>query len=134
MTKCFGDLIGQTIEVYVDDIIVKSKRADQVIADLEKTFAKLRANNIKLNPKKCVFGVPKGMLLGFIVFEHGIEANPVKILAIMKMGLILNLRGVQKITGCLAALSRFISRLDEQGLPLYRLLKKTNWFMWTPEA
>ena len=56
MLKCFGNLIGRTIEAYVDDIVVKSKRADQVIADLEQTFAKLRANGIKLNPEKCVFG------------------------------------------------------------------------------
>jgi len=64
------------------------------MADLEQTFRKLRENDIKLNPKKCIFGVPRGMLLGFIVSEHGIEANPEKILAIMKMGLIPNLRGV----------------------------------------
>ena len=61
--KCFRDLIGWTIEAYVDDIVVKSKWADHLIADLEQTFAKLRANGIKLNPEKCVFGVPRGMLL-----------------------------------------------------------------------
>ena len=66
--------------------MVKSKRANQVIADLEQTFAKLRANNIKLNPEKCVFGVPRGMLLGFIISERGIEANPEKISAIMRIG------------------------------------------------
>ena len=86
MLKYFRDLIGRTIEAYVDDIVVKSKWADQVMADLEQTFAKLYANGIKLNPKKCVFGVPRGMLLGFIVFEYGINANPKKILAIMRMG------------------------------------------------
>ena len=56
MLKCFDDLIGQTIEAYIDDIVVKSKPADQVMADLEQTFTKLRANNIKLNPEKCIFG------------------------------------------------------------------------------
>ena len=66
--------------------MVKSKWADQVIADLEQTFAKLRANDIKINPEKCIFGVPRGMLLGFIVSEHGIEANPEKISAITRMG------------------------------------------------
>ena len=66
--------------------MVKSKQADQVIANLEQTFMKLKANSIKLNPEKCVFGVPKGMLLGFIVSEHGIEANLEKISAIMRMG------------------------------------------------
>ena len=75
MLNYFGDLIGRTVEAYVDDIVVKSKRAEHLVADLEQTFAKLRANGIKLNPEKCVFGVPRGMLLGFIVSERGIEAN-----------------------------------------------------------
>ena len=94
MLKCFGDLIGWTIEAYVDDIVVKSKWADHLIADLEQTFAKLRANGIKLNPEKCIFRVPRGMLLGFIVSECGIEANPEKISAIMRMGPIQNIKGV----------------------------------------
>ena len=64
------------------------------MANLEQTFKKLWENSIKLNPKECVFGVPRGMQLGFIVFEHGIEANPVKISAITKMGPIPNLKGV----------------------------------------
>ena len=68
--------------------MVKSKWADQVIADVDQTFTKLQANDIKLNPKKCVFGLLRGMLLGFIVFECGIEANPEKISAITRMGLI----------------------------------------------
>ena len=134
MLKCFGDLIGWTVEAYVDDIVVKSKQAGHLVADLEQTFVKLQANGIKLNPKKCVFGVPRGMLLSFIVFERGIKANPEKILAITRMGLIQNIKGVQRITGCLAALSRFISRLGKRGLPLYRLLKKADRFEWTSEA
>ena len=77
------------------------------------TFANLRRFNIKLNPKKCVFGVPKGKLLGYIVSERGIEANPEKIMAISNMGPIRYVKGIQRITGCLAALSRFISRLGE---------------------
>ena len=108
MLKCFEDLIGQTIEAYVDDIVVKSKQADQVIADLEQTFVKLRANVIKLNPEKCIFVVSRDMLLGFIVSEHGIEANLENISAVMRMGLIQNIKGVQRVTGCLAALSHFI--------------------------
>ena len=84
------------------------------MADLEQTFRKLRENDIKLNLEKCIFGVPRGMLLGFIVSEHGIEAHTVKISAITKMGPILNMKGVQKVTGCLAVLGHFISRLDER--------------------
>ena len=134
MLKCFRDLIGRTVEAYVDDIVVKSKQADQFITDLEQTFTKLRANGTKLIPEKCVFGVPRGMLLGFIVSEHAIEANPEKISAIMTMGQIQNIKGVQQVVGCLTMLNRFISHLDERGLPLYHLLKKADHFEWTPEA
>ena len=74
------------------------------------------------------------MLLGFIVSERGIEANPEKISAITRMGSIQNIKGVQRVTGCLAALSRFISRLGERSLPLYQLLKKADNFEWTSEA
>jgi hypothetical protein len=88
---------------------------------------------VKLNPEKCVFGVPRGMLLGFIVSERGMEANPDKIVAVTNMGPIKDLKGVQRVMGCLVALSRFISRLCEKGLPLYHLLRKTERFTWIPE-
>jgi hypothetical protein len=74
------------------------------------------------------------MVLGFIVSEHGIEANLEKIAAITKMGPIRDLKGVQRVMGCLVALSRFISRLGNKALPLYRLLKKLEHFSWTLEA
>jgi hypothetical protein len=74
------------------------------------------------------------MLLGFVMSERGIEANPDKISAIMDMGPITNLKGVQRVTGYLAALSRFIARRGERSLPLYKLMKKSDRFTWTPEA
>ena len=74
------------------------------------------------------------MLLGFIVSERGIEANPEKISAITRMGPIQNIKGVQQVMGCLTVLSHFISRLNERGLPLYRLLKKADHFEWTSKA
>ena len=73
-------------------------------------------------------------MLGYNVSERGIEANPKKIMAISNMGPIHNVKGVQRLTGCLAALSQFISQLGEQGMPLYKLLKKTDAFIWTKEA
>ena len=82
-----------------------------------------------MNPKKCVFRVSKGKLLGYIVSERGIEANLEKITAISNKGPIRNVKGVQRLTGCLTALSRFISRLGERGMPLYKLLKKTETFV-----
>jgi hypothetical protein len=105
-----------------------------LINDLDVAFKCLRARNIKLNPEKCVFGVPRGMLLGFIVSERDIEINLEKITAITKMGPIRDLKDVQRVTGCLAALSRFISRIGEKALPLYHLLKKSEHFSWTLEA
>jgi hypothetical protein len=85
MLRVFGDLIRRTVEAYVDDIVVKTRTANDLVADLDATFRCLKKKNIKLNPEKCVFGVPRGMLLGFIVSERGMEANPEKISAITNM-------------------------------------------------
>jgi hypothetical protein len=124
MQHIFRDHIGRTIEAYVDDIVVKTRKADDLVNDLRIAFDCLRANRVKLNPEKCVFEVSRGMLLGYIVSQRGIKPNPEKVTALDRMGPIPDLKGVQKVLGCLAVLSRFISRLDEMGLPLYRLLKK----------
>jgi hypothetical protein len=124
MQHVFGDHIGRTVEAYVDDIVVKTRKADDLVSDLRIAFGCLRANGVKLNPEKCVFGVLRGML----------RANPEKVAALERMGPIRDLKGVQMVLGCLAALSRFISWLGEKGLPLYRLLKKHECFSWTVEA
>jgi hypothetical protein len=121
MRRVFGELIERIIEAYVDDNMVKSKKTGDLVPDSTEVFVKLRQHGVKLNPKKCVFGVPRGMLLVFVVSERGIEANLEKISAIMDMGPIKNLKGVQRVMGCLAALSRFIARLGERSLPLYNL-------------
>ena len=89
---------------------------------------------MKLNPKKCTFGVPVGKLLGFLVSSRGIEAKPTNIRAIDSMRLPGCLKDIQKFTGCLASLSRFVSRLGEKALPLYQLMKKSDRFVWTPQA
>jgi hypothetical protein len=128
MQHVFGEHIGPTVEAYVDDIVVKTKKISNLINDLDVAFKCLRAKNIKLNPEKYVFGIPRGMLLGFIISKHGIEANLEKIAVITKMGPIRDLKGVQRVTGCLATLSRFISRLSKKALPLYRLLRKSEHF------
>jgi hypothetical protein len=86
MQHVFGKHIGPIIEAYVDDIVVKSKKVSDLVDDLDIAFKCLKEKNIRLNPDKCVFGVPRGMLLGFIVSERGIEANPEKISTITKMG------------------------------------------------
>jgi hypothetical protein len=117
MQHVFGDHIGRTVEAYVDEIVVKTRKADDLVSDLSIAFGCLRANGVKLNPEKCVFGVPRGMLLGYIVSQRGIEVNPEKVAALERMGQIRDLKGVQRVLGCLAALSRFVSRLGEKGLP-----------------
>ena len=98
----------------MDDIMVKSRKATDLVDDLKIAFKCLNEKGIKLNPEKCVFGVPRGMLLGFIVSKHGIEANPEKVSAVTNMGPIRDLKGVQRVMGCLVALSPFISRLGKK--------------------
>jgi hypothetical protein len=109
MSKTFGDLIRDRVEVYVDDIVVKTKRGSTLVEDLTLVFDKLRATRTKLNPDKCIFGVSAGKLLGFLVSHRGIEANPKKIKAIEAMRPPTHIKDVQKLTGSLVALSRFIS-------------------------
>jgi hypothetical protein len=132
MRRVFGELIGRIIEAYFDNIVVKSKKTGDLVPDLTEVFVKLRQHEVKLNTEKCIFRAPRGMLLGFVVSERDIEANP-EISAIMDMGPIKNLKGVQRVTGCLAALNRFIARPRERSLPLYKLIKKSDNFTWTPK-
>jgi hypothetical protein len=134
MSKTFGDLIRDRVEVYVDDIVVKTKRGSTLVEDLTLVFDKLCATRTRLNPDKCVFGVSAGKLLGFLVSHRGIEANPEKIKAIEVMRPPARIKDVQKLMGSLAALSRFISRLAERALPFFRLLQKSSPFSWTEEA
>ena len=134
MSKTFGDLIRDRVEVYVDDIVVKTKRGSTLVEDLTLVFDKLRATRTKLNPEKCVFGVSVGKLLGFLVSHRGIEANREKIKAIETMRPPARIKDVQKLMGSLAALSRFISRLAERALPFFKLLWKSDPFSWTEEA
>jgi hypothetical protein len=134
MSKTFGDLIRDRIEIYVDDIMVKTKRGSTLVEDLTLVFDKLRATRTKLNPDKCVFGVFAGKLLGFLVSHRGIEANPEKIRAIEAMRPPARIKDIQKLMGSLAALSRFISRLAERALPFFKLLRRSSPFSWTEEV
>ena len=85
MTQVFGEHIGRTVEDYVDDIVVKSRKASDLVDDLEVAFKCLREKGIKLNPEKCVRG-PSRHALGIHVSEHGIKANPEKVSAVTSMG------------------------------------------------
>ena len=82
---CLDQQIGRNIEAYIDNVVVKSRTADNLITDLEETFANLKNYRWKLNPSKCIFGIPSDILLGYIVSARGIEPNPDKVSAITKM-------------------------------------------------
>jgi hypothetical protein len=132
--KCLESQIGKNVEAYVDDVVVKTTNEENLIADLTQTFANLRVYRWKLNPEKCVFSVPSGKLLGFMVSHCGIEANPTKVDAICRMNRPTGKKYAMKLTGMMAALGRFISKLGEKGLPFFKLLKKFDKFKWTDEA
>ena len=107
---CLDKQIGKTVEAYVDDAVIKTRHVESLIDGLRLTFDNLRTYDIKLNPEKCVFGVPAGKLLRFIISNKGIEANPAKIRALSQLATLTNLKQVQKLAGWVEALSRFISR------------------------
>jgi hypothetical protein len=125
---CLVDHWGKQVEAYVDDVVIKIENSENFIEDPQEFFNSLRRYRWKLNPEKCVFGVPAGKLLGFIVSNWGIEANPEKIEGIMRMEPPWSQKKVQRLTGCMAVLSRFISRLGEKGMSFYKLLKKVDKF------
>ena len=115
-------------------MVIKSKTADTLIANLEETFANLKRYRWKLNPSKCIFGVPSGILLGYIISARGIEPNPDKVSTITNMKRPMSVKDVQKLIGCMAALSRFISRLGEKELPFFKLLKASERFSWSEDV
>jgi hypothetical protein len=115
-------------------VVVKSQKDKGLISDLVDTFDNLRKFKMKLNTENCTFGMPSGKLLGYVVSHHRIDPNPEKVSAITKMMPPESLHDVQKLMGCMAALSRFISRLDVRGLPFFKHLKEQDKFQWTQEA
>jgi hypothetical protein len=117
---------------YVDDIIVKSTKQENHVADLQETFANFRQAGLKLNPEKCVFGMKKGKFLGCLVLTKGIEANPSKIEAILWMEPPNSKNGAQRLAGRLVSLNRFISRSVERNLPFFEILKSAEVFQWDP--
>ena len=103
MQSSLGSHLGRNVEAYIDDIVVKTRYKDSLIQDLHETFENLRRVNFKLNPDKCVFGVPSGKLLGFLVSHRGIEANLDKIQAIERMEAPRRVKNVQHINGWITA-------------------------------
>ncbi|CAL2276959.1 unnamed protein product [Prunus armeniaca] len=119
----FAPLIGNTMEVYVDDMLVKSGTTDQYISNLSAMFTILKQYKMRLNPTKCAFGVASGKFLGFMISQRGIEANPVKIKAILDMAIPKTIKDIQSLTGRVAALTKFISKATDRYAPFFKALK-----------
>ncbi|XP_013658791.1 uncharacterized protein LOC106363622 [Brassica napus] len=134
VNRIFSEQLGKTMEVYIDDMLVKSLDEHDHVSHLEECFAKLNAHNMKLNPAKCRFAVASGEFLGYLVTCRGIEANPKQINALIEMVSPKKKREVQRLTGRVAALNRFISRSTDKCLPFYDTLKGNKKFEWSKEC
>ncbi|XP_027169433.1 uncharacterized protein LOC113769160 [Coffea eugenioides] len=134
MTTLFHDMIHKEMEVYVDDIIIKSKKVEHHLVDLKKLFERLRKYNLKLNPAKCAFGAPAGKLLGFIVSKKGIEIDPAKIKAIRDMPIPKSQKDVKSFLGKINFIGRFIAQLTSTCEPLFKLLKKNAPMDWNEDC
>ena len=124
----FADKIGRTMEVYIDDMLVKYLEPENHISHVQQAFFTLRKYNMKLNPAKCSFGVSSSKFIGYIVTHRGIEANLEQIRAIYLILSPKSVKEVQNLTGRIAALSRFISRLSNKSHAFFGTLKNPKGF------
>ena len=133
MTRMFRDKIGRTVETYIDDMVVKSKQEVWHVEDLRGVFDVLRQHKLRLNAKKCAFGVEAGKFLGYLITGQGIEVNPDQIEVVKCLKPPSNPKEVQLLTDMLAALNRFISKFANRCRPFYQLLRKWKGFQWDDE-
>ena len=126
--------MGKSIEVYIDDMVVNSKLVSNHVRDLGDVFGILRKYRLRLDVSKCSFGVGSGKFLGYMVTHRGIEVSPDQIRAIHSLEPPQNPKEVQKLTGMIAALNRFISRSANKCRPFFLLLNKWKVFEWTEEC
>ena len=131
VNRMFQEEIGKTMEVYIDDMLIKSEREEDHIEHMKKCFGILRKFGMKLNPTKCTFGVRGGKFLGYMVTERGIEANPEKIKAILDLEHPKNRGEAQSLIGKIISLNRFIAKSAERSLPFFKTLRKNKKFEWT---
>ena len=134
MTRMFKPQLGKNIEIYIDDMLVKSKVVSEHLEDLGGTFNVLRRHKLRLNASKCSFGVGSGKFLGYMVTHRKIEVNPDQIKAINDLKPPRNAKEVQKLTGMIAALNRFISRSANRYRPFYLLINKWKGFEWSEDC
>ncbi|XP_014497027.1 uncharacterized protein LOC106758609 [Vigna radiata var. radiata] len=134
MNKIFADQMGRCLDVYVDDMVVRSAQGDQHLQDLEEVFKQVRRYGMRLNPAKCTFGVAAGKFLGFMLTSRGIEANPDKCGAVLEMKTPRTVKDVQRLVGRLTALSRFIPKLAERAAPILKKMKKASANIWDDDC
>ncbi|GKA49153.1 reverse transcriptase domain-containing protein, partial [Tanacetum coccineum] len=135
--KAFDSQVGQNMEVYVDDLVIKSHTEEEMIRDINETFWTLRRINMKLNPKKCMFGAREGMFLGYMISPEGIKPCPGKTEVVLQLPSPHTIKEVQSLNGKLASLNKFLSKSAKKSLPLFKTLRKCikkSDFHWTPEA
>ncbi|PKA52641.1 RNA-directed DNA polymerase like [Apostasia shenzhenica] len=130
----FKDQRGRNLEVYVDDILVKSRTLEGHLDDLKETLDTLRRFNLKLNPAKCTFGAASGNFLGYLVSARGIEANPDKISAILSMRSPKTAKEIQKLAGRINSFGRFISKAGDRCSSFFRCLRNNKGGQWTNEC
>ncbi|KAM2531770.1 hypothetical protein PS1_000466 [Malus domestica] len=133
VNSMFAEQIGKGMEVYFDDMLVKSKHADQHTTNLSETFTILKRYRMRLNPNKCAFGVGSGKFLGFMISQRGIEANPEKIKAIIDMKEPITSKDIQSLTGKVAALTMFISKAIDRCAPFFKALKGSKKYITWPD-
>ena len=130
----FEPQLGKNIEVYIDDMVVKSKMVFEHVGDLGNIFEILREHKLRLNASKCSFGVGLGKFLGYMVTHRGIEVNPDQVKAINNLQPPQSPKEVQKLTEMTAALNRFISQSADRCRPFFLLMNKWKGFEWTEEC
>nr|GFC19153.1 reverse transcriptase domain-containing protein [Tanacetum cinerariifolium] len=137
MNKAFEGQIGRNIEVYVEDLVVKSYTGAEMMRDIKETFRTLRKVNMKLNPKKCSFGLAEGVFRGYVVTPEGIKSCPDKTVDVLQLPSPRTIKEVQSLNEKLASMNRFLSKSAKKSLPLFETLKKCikkSNFHWTAEA
>ncbi|GKC82271.1 reverse transcriptase domain-containing protein [Tanacetum coccineum] len=135
----FQSQIGRNLDAYVDDMVIKSGDEKMLLADIAETFDNLKKINMKLNPKKCFFGVEEGKFLGYMVTSEGIRANPKKTRDLADLQSPRTLKEMQSLNGKLASLSRFLAKSAERSLPFLNTLKNItkenkHEYRWMQEA
>ncbi|GJV82004.1 reverse transcriptase domain-containing protein [Tanacetum coccineum] len=135
--KVFASQIGRNMEAYIDDTVINIMDEEDMLLDIKETFEWLQEINMKLNLKKCSFGMEEGQFLGHMVSKQGIKANPTKVQALTNLKRLKTIKEVQSLNGKLATLNIFLAKSEEKDVPFFKTLKgclKKKDFIWTKEV